>query len=228
MKQKFVSFNEDSNVGNGNLDDTEKKLTLQELLNSNQPIWVVNRTKEILGNPIYLVLDISGRRSEPIPPGPEPYCLTDKISKKKLEECDDLFRFIDKGVLKLVSAKEAEKYYKDNPNAKSILESKIKSFSIESEGGAVRGFKDLFGKKVLQQFQSRVVQSDQETLSAEARKPNSKLQWLIQGLEDGIIDENNFKQQFLSLINDLTERDKLYIEQHEKARRIYEGIKKGG
>jgi len=199
--------------------------TLQDLFASNKRIWVVNRTKEVLGTPMYLILDLGGRRSEPIPPGPEPYCLSDKISKKRLEECDDLFRLIDRNVLQLVSEEEAQAFYKSNPDAKKRIEAKLKSFSYTTEGGSVRGFKDLLGKNVFKQFQNVAVSSEKEIVSGVKKKVSPRLQWIIQGYEDGVLDAAKFKDELSAILSELTEVDLLYIRQHDKAQKIFEQLK---
>lgn len=219
IKQEDVTSEDVNQVHSGTLVSS----SLTELLSANKPIWVVNRTKEILGTPMFLILDIGGHKSEPIPPGPEPFCLSDKLSKKKIEECDDLFRLIDRKVLSLVDNEVAKDYYRTHPEAKETLNAKLQAFSYTTEGGGVRGFKDMLGKNVMKQFRAGVTMS--APTASTNKKIMPKLEWIIQGFEQGILDEEKFIVELRSILQDLEPQDILYIQRNEKVNAIYEKIK---
>ncbi len=225
MVKKFVEFT-DSNPADERVKGDTERISIHALIEAKKPIWVINRSKEFLGIPMFIILDLGGRRSEPIPPGPEPFCISDKISKKKLEDCDDLFRLIDKGVLELISDEEAKDFYKKNPDAKKTLEAKVKAFRAPTEGGAVRGFRDIFGKNVFKQMQASIATSEPETVRGTPKNiVNPKVQWLVQGLEDNIIDVARFQNEIMSLPDGLTPADRAFIKTKPKASAALEAMK---
>jgi hypothetical protein len=68
-----------------------------------------------------------------VPPGGEPVCLSDEVNYESLKTCDDLFKLIRKGVLKLFDPDEAEAYYVENPERRTANREKIDKLLNETK-----------------------------------------------------------------------------------------------
>lgn len=88
----------------------EKKLDLDELLNTKQRVYVRNGT---LQAQLYLVIEMKDKngknRALKVPPVEFPICVSTQFSEDSIRESTDLREAIGKGVLKLVDPVEAEK-----------------------------------------------------------------------------------------------------------------------
>lgn len=106
-----------------------KRITLRELINKNEEIWVKNKSAEYTrknscniafqvghGDMVDLVI---------IPPGNDPVCITDQVDPESLKSCRDLFKLVKSGALELLDPKYADEYYTKHAERKKIVEDKI-------------------------------------------------------------------------------------------------------
>lgn len=108
----------------------KKRVTLQQLIKDNLPVWVRNTTgnPETGQEPGDICLQVSSVHRMPpvvIPPGMDPVCITDQIDPDALKGFRDLFTAIQKGALELLDPEEAENYYQENEDRKNVMEDKI-------------------------------------------------------------------------------------------------------
>lgn len=89
---------------------SNKRLDLDDLLNSKQKVYVCNGT---LQAQLYLVIEMKDKngknRALKVPPVEFPICVSTQFSEDSIRESTDLREAINKGVLKLVDPDEAEK-----------------------------------------------------------------------------------------------------------------------
>jgi len=169
-----------------------EKRTVFELLESRDPIWVVNNTK----SPSYLVaLDFGrGIKFPPLPPGPDPVCLTDAIPHKNLSESYDFRQAVAKGLLQIVTDVSARNYFEKNAGRKEAIKQKLErlmkrsNLVTEEESGSVvsraQDARDILSPKVLQ-------------LHAAYKERNIK--------------EKELLEELLEIQNDLQENDLEYL-----------------
>lgn len=163
-----------------------------ELIQSKEPIWVINNTK----NPSYLVaLDFGrGVKFPPLPPGPDPICLTDMIPHKYIEESYDFHQAVAKGLLLIVTDQSAKEYFEKNKGRKEAIKAKLEQLIgspglvTETQAGAVTSrqsdARDLLSPKVLQ---------------------------LHLAFKERNIDEKTLLSELLEIQNDLTENELDYL-----------------
>ncbi len=195
------------------IEEVNDTLSLQKLIKDALPIWVVNVYRRD-DKPIYLSINMGGRTAQVIPPGPEPFEISAVQSYKKLEDCEDLFRAIDKGALQLISDKDARAYFVKNPKAKDRVKAKMKVYSQGTEGGSTQSFKDLIGKNFMQKMMFNPQAAAQAKKQQHVVAP--KVEWLVQGLDRDAISAQSFNDQISAL--DLSELDRAYVMRHPKAR----------
>lgn len=189
--------------------EKERELNLMSLIHEKRPIWVINRSMEKLGQPLYIYLSLrEGGPLDPIPPGRDPICLTDKVPHKYLETSTELFRLVDKGILELVDPDEAADYYKKHPERKEVVRSKIESVTASSsEGGVPGGFRSLIGRRVMHQPEGAVVAPPGRF------EPTPRVKWLANAFKANIISADAFKIELESLMDTLSEVDKAFLNQ---------------
>jgi hypothetical protein len=191
-----------ANAGKGGVE----RLNLHALIEAKQPIWVRNVSGNVLGEPVYIYLRINpgaGISMDPIPPGEEPICLTDKVPHKYLAENFDLFRLVDKGLLQLVAPEEAEAYYSRYPEKRQVVAQKIKSLIESSESGGVR-FKQMIGRTVMRQAEGTAVTSGSFEVSP-------RVKWLVTAINSDVLSPEGFKVELNAIRDSLTDVDKDYI-----------------
>jgi hypothetical protein len=185
----------------------EGKRSLMELFKEKAPIWVRNNSAKMLGEPVYVFLRLGDEhrsvKVDPIPPGDEPVCLTDKVPHKFLEECSDLFRLVDKGILEVVSPDEAEAYYRENPGKREVVRQKIRSLIEASESGGAR-FQQMIGRTVMRQAPGAAV-------SGGSFEVSPRVKWLASAYKAGVLSREAFKVELSALADALTEVDKDYL-----------------
>lgn len=109
---------------------SKKRLTLRELINKGQPVWVLNKTGEngkgkYPGNVVFQVGSGDNIGTVAVPPGDDPICITDQIDGDSLKTCRDLFNLVNTGYLELLDPENVEEYYDKNAQRKKIVEDKI-------------------------------------------------------------------------------------------------------
>lgn len=116
-----------------------KMLDLDELLDSNQKIYVKNNALRSHLLIIVQMKDKSGRnRALKIPPTQFPRCVSSEFSKEQIRESSDLRDAIAKGILVLLNPKEAEKELQ-HPDAQEELKSYgLSVYADSSPTNAVR------------------------------------------------------------------------------------------
>lgn len=203
-------------------ESVEKRASLLQLLKEHKPIWVINRTAKVLNEGVYVFLRLGenarGIKIDPVPPGDDPICLTDKVPHKYLEECADLFRFVDRGLLEVISHEEAEAYYSKNPEARKRLEMKIQSLTQPSEGIG-RGFREMIGRKVMKPQAEGVAVS-----AGEKDEPSPRVRWLVGAYEGGVLNIEAIKVELMAYKDLLTNIDKDYLKQKIKDPKLLQDI----
>jgi len=188
------------------------KKGLMELFKEKAPIWVRNNSARVLGEPVYIFLRLGDEhrsvKVDPIPPGDEPVCLTDKVPHKFLEECTDLFRLVDKGILEVVMPEDAEAYYKANPGKKEVVRQKIRSLIEASESGGAR-FQQMIGRTVMRQAPGAAV-------TAGSFEVSPRVKWLVAAYKSGVLSKEGFRVELSAISDALTEVDKDYLRSNIK------------
>jgi hypothetical protein len=102
----------------------DEKRSIFALLEDREPIWVVNNTKE----PSCLVALSFGREVKfpPLPPGPDPICLTEQIPHKALANSYDFRQAVQKRLLRLITNDSALDYFEKNAGRKAAIKDKLK------------------------------------------------------------------------------------------------------
>jgi len=107
----------------------KRRLTLRSLIDSNEEIWVINRSGEYTGkdagNVVFQVGSGTMVDSVVIPPGADPVCITDQVDPESLRTCRDLFKLIRSTALELLDPARANEYYDQNKGRKAIVEKKV-------------------------------------------------------------------------------------------------------
>ena len=117
----------------------KKRLTLQDLFNSDAPIWVKNMTGrkdsrwEKTGNVILQVGDSASIDPLYVTPGNDPICLSDMTDYESLKKCRDLFKSIRVGTLQLMNPEDAEKYYEKHQDRLTAVEEKLKRYTSKEK-----------------------------------------------------------------------------------------------
>jgi len=92
-------------------------LLIDQILDSNKPIWVRNVHKPA-GVVVLTLSDNSGRTAmETIPKVRHPVCLSARATPNMLRNSMNLRDLVQKGVLQLVTDDEANEYFRNNPDA---------------------------------------------------------------------------------------------------------------
>jgi hypothetical protein len=116
-------------VPDGNRPKIERRITLRELINKNEEIWVLNcsaeYTKKYSCNVAFQVGHGDMVDMVIIPPGNDPVCITDQVDPESLKSCRDLFKLTKSGALKLLDPQDADKYYAAHAERKKIVADKI-------------------------------------------------------------------------------------------------------
>ena len=111
----------------------QARITLKHLIDKNLPIWVSNKTHEISksGESGVISLEIisgSEKQAIQIPPGPDPFCLSDHVDARSLRNCMDLFKLtkLPNPALELLDPNHVEEYYIQNEQRWEAMQAKVK------------------------------------------------------------------------------------------------------
>lgn len=110
----------------------DEERSIFTLLEDREPIWVVNNTRE----PSCLVALSFGREVKfpPLPPGPDPICLTEQIPHKALANSYDFRQAVQKKLLRLITNDSALGYFEKNVGRKEAIKEKLKQLMQVSAG----------------------------------------------------------------------------------------------
>ena len=165
-----------------------------DLLNTKESIWVINNTR----NPACLVaLDFGpGIKYPPIPPGPDPICVTEAIPHRALENSYDFRRALETGLLRLLTAASARNYYEINKGRKQALKEKLDSLMMPPKDGVVPEMSEGA-------VTSRAVDA-RDLLTA-------KVLTVCTAFRERNIDEKALLEELISIQEDLNDNDLEYI-----------------
>jgi len=127
---------------------TTKRMTLRELFNKNEAIWVKNKSgakgSKYSRAGIVTLQAGNGDMIERllIPPGADPVCLSDMTTYAFLKECPDLFKSIRSGILELLNPGDAERYYSANESRRIAAQKKLSDL-INRKHDNVRDVKEI-------------------------------------------------------------------------------------
>lgn len=106
-------------------------IDLQELVQNNQPIYVMNQTGQFLEKPSTYVLEIKANNKRaftvPIPATKFPFLLSAHVPPILLKDSTEFYEALTKGILRLISPDEAKKRLAD-PMAQQVVDAAMRRF----------------------------------------------------------------------------------------------------
>lgn len=187
------------------------RLTLQNLLKEDKPVWVKNNTgdPETGQEPGVVSLQVGtgdtvGRVV--IPAGGEPVCITDQVDPQSLRGCRDLFMAIRQKGLELIDPDVAEEYYDQNEDRKEAMERKIDEYLTQKPKPKPEGFREHLN----------------EGIKSTEVKINTKVQDLCRRAKATNISERDALERLIEQDKILTEADYHYI----LSQGGYDGVKR--
>lgn len=194
-------------------EDGSSYLSIHQLIKEELPIWVRNETQKVKGQGFYVLVSISPDvrtpgRVIPIPPGPDPVCLSELVPFEDLRRSNSLFSCLASGILSLVSPEEAEEYYRKNPKRREVVKKLMQSFDAATNAGTtgMRQFRNMIKRENPNEVKGVSKFTRGEVLS--------RVRWLVESYKDGIITKDNFVNEvmLLSSSGELESIDKRFIE----------------
>lgn len=194
-------------------------LLIDTLLDSGDPIWVRNVHKPP-GIVVLTLVDGSGRSAvETIPKVRHPICLSARATPSMLRNSMDLRNLIQKGVLQLVTDKEAKDFFRDNPEAEEDVQlaySRLgthdpRVLNFRGDGGDIVVAKaDGDAAPLSKEEQQELAQSGEIRIrpAEEDGNVSSRVKGLLQSLSSGELRARDVKSELDTL--DLTEDDLAY------------------
>ena len=178
----------------------KKRVTLQNLIKDELPVWVRNNTGDPARGVEPGVIPIQVGSGDnisvvKIPPGNDPICITDQVDPSALKSCRDLFLFINNGGLELLDPEDVESYYEENASRLQAMRSNVNRY--------VRGVRD--SKKIIPDSMPKKVGRTIEI-------DNPKIDYICQKTASGALKESTAFERLLEISSVFTEADYAYIQ----------------